>query len=149
MIRMDASVLRIILVLPVGMPVTVPIRSAQASVANKVEKKSHISLARYLVKNLNDRDLKKHRLSFYIGSILPDCKPSFLYRKHEMTGTFPYVKREIERLSSDCQKKYKRQKAKYYRNLGQVTHYLADYFTFPFFCIHIQINHLLCRCVPR
>ncbi len=96
-----------------------------------MRKKSHISLARYLVKNLNDRDLKKHRLSFYIGSILPDCKPSFLYRKHEMTGTFPYVKREIERLSSDCQKKYKRQKAKYYRNLGQVTHYLADYFTFP------------------
>ena len=44
---------------------------------------------------------------------------------------FPQVKREIERLSSDYQKKYKRQKSKYYRNLGQVTHYLADYFTFP------------------
>ena len=96
-----------------------------------MRKKSHISLARYLVRNLDDGDLRKHKLSFYIGSILPDCKPSFLYKKHEITGTFPQVKREIERLSSDYQKKYKRQKSKYYRNLGQVTHYLADYFTFP------------------
>ena len=96
-----------------------------------MRKKSHISLARYLVRNLDDGDLRKHKLSFYIGSILPDCKPTFLYKKHEITGTFPQVKREIERLSSDYQKKYKRQKSKYYRNLGQVTHYLADYFTFP------------------
>ncbi len=96
-----------------------------------MRKKSHISLARYLVRNLDDGELRKHKLSFYIGSILPDCKPSFLYKKHEMTGTFPQVKREIERLSSDYQKKYKRQRSKYYRNLGQVTHYLADYFTFP------------------
>ena len=96
-----------------------------------MRKKSHISLARYLVRNLDDGDLRKHKLSFYIGSILPDCKPSFLYKKHEITGTFPQVKREIERLSSDYQKKYKRQTSKYYRNLGQVTHYLADYFTFP------------------
>ena len=62
---------------------------------------------------------------------MPDCKPSFLYKKHEITGTFQDVKKEIERLSSDHEKKYKKQKSKYYRNLGQVTHYLADYFTFP------------------
>lgn len=82
-----------------------------------MRKKSHISLARYLVRNLDDGDLRKHKLSFYIGSILPDCKPSFLYKKHEITGTFPQVKREIERLSSDYQKKYKRQKSKHNRNL--------------------------------
>ena len=96
-----------------------------------VRKKSHISLARYLVQNLDDRNLKKHKLAFYLGSILPDCKPSFVYKKHEITGTFEDVKREIRKLSSDYEKKYKRQKSKYYRNLGQVTHYLADYFTFP------------------
>ena len=50
-----------------------------------MRKKSHISLARYLVRNLDDGDLRKHKLSFYIGSILPDCKPSFLYKKHEIT----------------------------------------------------------------
>lgn len=96
-----------------------------------MRKKSHISLARYLVQNLDDKNLKKHKFSFYLGSILPDCKPSFLYKKHEITGTFQDVKKEIERLSSDHEKKYKKQKSKYYRNLGQVTHYLADYFTFP------------------
>lgn len=96
-----------------------------------MRKKSHISLARYLVQNLDDKNLKKHKLAFYLGSILPDCKPSFVYKKHEITGTFQDVKREIEKLSSDHEKKYKRQKSKYYRNLGQVTHYLADYFTFP------------------
>ena len=96
-----------------------------------MRKKSHISLARYLVQNLDDRNLKKHKLAFYLGSILPDCKPSFVYKKHEITGTFEDVKREIRKLSSDYEKKYKRQKSKYYRNLGQVTHYLADYFTFP------------------
>ena len=96
-----------------------------------MRKKSHISLARYLVQNLDDRNLKKHKLAFYLGSILPDCKPSFVYKKHEITGTFEDVKREIKKLSSDHEKKYKKQKSKYYRNLGQVTHYLADYFTFP------------------
>lgn len=96
-----------------------------------MRKKSHISLARYLVQNLDDKNLKRHKFSFYLGSILPDCKPSFLYKKHEITGTFQDVKKEIERLSSDHEKKYKKQKSKYYRNLGQVTHYLADYFTFP------------------
>lgn len=96
-----------------------------------MRKKSHISLARYLVRNTEDKDLRKHKFAFYLGSILPDCKPSFLYKKHEITGTFPDVKEEIERLSTDCRKKYKKQKSKYYRNLGQVTHYLADYFTFP------------------
>ena len=96
-----------------------------------MRKKSHISLARYLVQNLDDKNLKKHKFSFYLGSILPDCKPSFLYKKHEITGTFQDVKKETERLSSDHEKKYKKQKSKYYRNLGQVTHYLADYFTFP------------------
>lgn len=96
-----------------------------------MRKKSHISLARYLVANMEDQNLKKHKLSFYFGSILPDCKPSFVYKKHEITGTFPVVKQEILRLSTDHAKKYKKQKSKYYRNLGQVTHYLADYFTFP------------------
>ena len=72
-----------------------------------MRKKSHISLARYLVRNLDDTGLRKHKLSFYIGSILPDCKPSFLYKKHEITGTFPKVKRDREtffRLSEKIQK---------------------------------------------
>ena len=78
-----------------------------------MRKKSHISLARYIVNNMEDNDLKKHKLSFYIGSVLPDIKPSFVYKRHEMEGTYPDIRRHIERL------------------LGQISHYLADYFTYP------------------
>ena len=56
-----------------------------------MRKKSHISLARYMVENLKDEELKRHKFSFYLGSILPDIKPSFLYKRHEMDGTFPYA----------------------------------------------------------
>ena len=81
-----------------------------------MRKKSHISLARYMVENLKDEELKHHKFSFYLGSILPDIKPSFLYKRHEMDGTFPYVSRHIRRLSEGD---------------AQISHYLADYFTFP------------------
>lgn len=64
-----------------------------------MRKKSHISLARYIVNNMEDNDLKKHKLSFYIGSVLPDIKPSFVYKRHEMDGTYPDIRRHIERLS--------------------------------------------------
>lgn len=97
-----------------------------------MRKKSHISLARYMVESLNDEGLKKHKYSFYLGSILPDIKPSFLYKRHEMTGTFPHVRKDIERLSEGRKIIEKKKKGmKYYMDLGQISHYLADYFTFP------------------
>lgn len=96
-----------------------------------MRKKSHISLARYIVNNLEDGDLKKHRLSFYIGSVLPDIKPSFLYKRHEMEGTYPDIKRHIKRLSEGKKLVEKKKGRKYYMDLGQISHYLADYFTYP------------------
>lgn len=63
-----------------------------------MRKKSHISLARYIVANTEDEGLKKHWLSFYIGSVLPDCKPSFIYKRHEITGTFPKLRKDIDAL---------------------------------------------------
>ena len=96
-----------------------------------MRKKSHISLARYIVKSTSDINLKKHKISFYFGSILPDLKPSFLYRKHEMAGTFGDVKHAIGKLIDGEKHKVVKKKHKYYLNLGQVTHYVADYFTFP------------------
>lgn len=95
-----------------------------------MRKKSHISLAKYMVESLNDEGLRKHRLSFYLGSILPDMKPSFIYRRHEITGTFPDIRRHIARLS-EGQKAIEKNGRKYYMDLGQISHYLADYFTFP------------------
>lgn len=95
-----------------------------------MRKKSHISLARYMVEALDNEELKKHRLLFYIGSILPDIKPSFIYKRHEIEGTFPSIKGHIARLS-EGEKVLQKRKRKYYLDLGQISHYLADYFTFP------------------
>lgn len=95
-----------------------------------MRKKSHISLARHIVATTDDAELKKHRFLFYIGSVLPDIKPSFLYKRHEMTSTFPAISKHIERLS-EGQKVLKHKNRKYYLDLGQISHYLADYFTFP------------------
>lgn len=95
-----------------------------------MRKKSHISLARDIVHNSDDALLKRHRWAFYLGSILPDIQPSFLYKKHEFGGTFEQVRRKIAQLSGETGEEG-RQKTRYYRNLGQITHYIADYFTFP------------------
>ncbi len=95
-----------------------------------MRKKSHISLAKYLVNSLDEQELVKHKKAFYLGSILPDCKPSFLTVRHEIEGTFP-------KLQEDLKKLLERQRASqinmrvFYRNLGEVLHYIADYFTFP------------------
>lgn len=83
-----------------------------------MRKKSHISLARYMVENLKDEELKHHKFSFYLGSILPDIKPSFLYKRHEMDGTFPYVSRHIRRLSEGDALIRKKKGCKYYRGSG-------------------------------
>ena len=88
-----------------------------------------------MVENLKDEELKHHKFSFYLGSILPDIKPSFLYKRHEMDGTFPYVSRHIRRLSEGDALIRKKKGCKYYRDLGQISHYLADYFTFPHNCV--------------
>lgn len=95
-----------------------------------MRKKSHISLARYIVANLEVEELSDHKKAFYLGSILPDCKPSFITTKHEINGTFDLVREEIMKLTTECDL-YHRNARVYWRNLGQVIHYLADYFTFP------------------
>ena len=43
-----------------------------------MRKKSHISLAHYLMNSEGMESIQHHKGAFYIGSILPDCVPSFL-----------------------------------------------------------------------
>lgn len=95
-----------------------------------MRKKSHISLALYLIDNISFNDLLQHKLSFCIGNVLPDCKPSFLTTRHEITSTFDMVKENIKKLTIDCAVNKEKTSA-YFRDLGQVIHYLADYFTYP------------------
>lgn len=95
-----------------------------------MRKKSHISLAKYIVDNINEQELVKHKKAFYLGSILPDCRPSFITVKHEMEGTFPMVQQELEELVERQQRSQINMRV-FYRSLGEVIHYIADYFTFP------------------
>lgn len=95
-----------------------------------MRKKSHISLAKYIVGSLEEQGLVRHKKAFYLGSILPDCKPSFFTEKHEMDRTFPKLQEDLKELVERQQKDDINLRV-FYRNLGEVIHYIADYFTFP------------------
>ena len=95
-----------------------------------MRKKSHISLAIYIADSLNSIELKRHRKAFFIGSILPDCKPSFFTTKHEYLGTISMVENKIKQLTSAYNPLQYNERS-YVIDLGQVLHYVADYFTFP------------------
>lgn len=95
-----------------------------------MRKKSHISLAKHIVNISDIQNFDKHKKAFYVGSILPDCKPSFLTKRHEITGTFDLVERGIEKLTNGY-KNMEDLSTLYFTRLGEVMHYIADYFTFP------------------
>lgn len=97
---------------------------------NVVRKKSHISLAVYLAEKLEHEGLTNHKRAFCIGSILPDCKPSFLTTKHAFNDTFDMLQKRVEKYIEYSLKKEKHT-MKGARDLGQIIHYTADYFTFP------------------
>lgn len=95
-----------------------------------MRKKSHISLANYLVHSKGFEGLRTHRKAFYVGSILPDCIPSFITRKHRIDTTFYILKKEIRKLTEEFDPS-KGLNRYFCRHLGVVTHYIADYFTYP------------------
>lgn len=95
-----------------------------------MRKKSHISLAKHIVNVSTMQNFDKHKKAFYIGSILPDCRPSFLTKRHEINATFDLVKNGIERLTQGYDHIEELSTA-YFTRLGEVVHYVADYFTFP------------------
>jgi len=63
-----------------------------------MRKKSHISLAWYLMNSEGMESIQRHRGLFYIGSVLPDCLPSF-YSKKTYDGRFLW--RSGERTQKD------------------------------------------------
>ena len=95
-----------------------------------MRKKSHISLSRGVIKGLGEDNLIKHRYTFYIGSIVPDCIPSFIVRRHNMEETFDIFVKHMEKFVRVLSKRNKigfRQSIR----MGMITHYIADYFTLP------------------
>ena len=87
-------------------------------------------VARYLADQLPaTKSLQSHRKAFCLGSILPDIKPSFLTKKHEYFGTFGEIQEKMRDLVLSSPTELKERV--YWRRLGEVMHYMADYFTFP------------------
>ncbi len=95
-----------------------------------MRKKSHISLAWYLMNSEGMNSLGNHKGSFYLGSILPDCVPSFLVRKHTFEESFSILEKEIGKLVSHFNPS-KGADCYFCRHIGVITHYISDYFTFP------------------
>lgn len=95
-----------------------------------MRKKSHISLAKYLMNNMKVQALHHHKKAFYIGSILPDLKPSFLTKRHTIEDTFEILIDEIKKVTVEYDI-HKGINSYYARHLGVITHYLSDYCTFP------------------
>lgn len=95
-----------------------------------MRKKSHISLAGFLVRGLENDVLSRRWKAFYVGSLLPDCRPSFLTVRHEYDETIELVEDKIHRLVEDTERR-PADSMRYMIDLGQVFHYIADYFTFP------------------
>ena len=95
-----------------------------------MRKKAHILLARYLADQMTaSESLQSHRKAFCLGSILPDIKPSFITKRHEFYGTFHEVQEKLKVLVEDGTDRYKERV--FWRRMGEIFHYIADYFTFP------------------
>ena len=91
-----------------------------------MRKKSHISLAKHIVNISDMQNFEKHKKAFYIGSILPDCKPSFLTQRHEITGTIDLVEEQMRKLTTEY-RHGNELSGMYYTKLREVLHYIADY----------------------
>ena len=95
-----------------------------------MRKKSHISLAGYLVRELETAELTNHKKAFYLGSILPDLSPKMIKAPHQFEVTFDALRASIREILDNeeggdwCSRVL-------WRRIGVVLHYLADYFTFP------------------
>ncbi len=95
-----------------------------------MRKKSHISLAGYIVQMANVPSFEKHKKAFYVGNVLPDVKPSFVAKKHEIHETFQRVEKRIYQLTKGY-RSFDTLSTMYFVRLGEVNHYIADYFTYP------------------
>ena len=95
-----------------------------------MRKKSHISLAGYLVREMNLEEFDRHKKAFYLGSILPDLTPKMITSPHEFQTSYEELQGRIHTLLQDAGTGDYKERV-LFRRMGVVMHYLADYFTFP------------------
>lgn len=95
-----------------------------------MRKKSHISLANHMLCEFKDDAFIAHSHMFQLGSLLPDLVPSFFTKKHRMDTTFDILEKKLRKVVN----KYNGEEELSMllcKDLGVVTHYIADYFTLP------------------
>lgn len=95
-----------------------------------MRKKTHISVAGYLVRGLGLEELRRHKKAFCLGSILPDLNPKMFAEPHEYNGTFKPLKELMRQILDDTSQGEENERV-IWRRAGVVMHYLADYFTYP------------------
>ena len=95
-----------------------------------MRKKSHIEQAGFLVQGMDNEVLNHRWKSFYFGNVLPDCKWSFVTMRHEYDGTFEMTAALLKSLAEESGY-WSMDTASFVTDLGQVFHFLADYFTYP------------------
>lgn len=95
-----------------------------------MRKKSHVILAKCLADHIENKQIKFHRTAFCFGNLLPDLKPSFVTVRHEYHVNFETVCTSIRQLVETCGR-FEFDSAYYWMQIGEVAHYVADYFTFP------------------
>ena len=95
-----------------------------------MRKKSHISLAGQIMDSMELDNVFDYRLPFYVGSIWPDCRPSFVTTPHKFDITFDDIERKISKFIANYDKD-KGMNMRRCAGLGVIIHYIADYFTFP------------------
>lgn len=94
-----------------------------------MRKKSHIALARYLLCQNRTQKMLKYKKAFYLGSILPDLNPKMFAVPHEFETSYQELQDHIRSLTDGWYPQ--NNPHMFWRRLGIVMHYLADYFTFP------------------
>lgn len=94
-----------------------------------MRKKSHIALARYLVRQNSTWKMMKYKKAFYFGSILPDLTPSIVTAPHKYGTSYSTLQEHIRDLTDGWYGQSNPHM--FWRRMGIILHYLADYFTYP------------------
>lgn len=95
-----------------------------------MRKKSHISLAGQIMESLDLGNVFDYKLPFYIGSIWPDCRPSFVTTPHKFDITYNQIEMKLSQFVSNYDTE-RGMDMRHCARLGVIIHYIADYFTFP------------------
>lgn len=95
-----------------------------------MRKKSHLALTNFILDNADQNEIITKKRTLKFGGLVPDLVPSFLTKKHRIDVTFDILEKKIHNLINN----FNYEKGFTFfniRDLGEITHYLADYFTFP------------------